>query len=68
MLSARNVRAARTSGREPSCWDCQHPPKPADEATMERMQRWWLVRYSLDELLEIGALLGWTSPTVAKAD
>jgi hypothetical protein len=38
---------------------CRRPPKPVDEATMERMRRWWLARYSLEELLEIGRLIGW---------
>jgi hypothetical protein len=58
-LSARNVRAARQRGQEPVCAECRNPAKPPDEETMERMRRWWLERYSLEELLELGREIGW---------
>jgi hypothetical protein len=58
-LSARNVRACRQRGQEPVCAFCRRSPKPVDEATAERMRRWWLERYSIDELLELGRLVGW---------
>jgi hypothetical protein len=27
---------------------------------MQKLREWWLNRYSLDELLEIGRMIGWT--------
>jgi hypothetical protein len=58
-MSARNLRAQRSRGQEPRCRRCQHPEKPVDEVTMEKMRAWWIERYSVDELREIGRLLGW---------
>jgi hypothetical protein len=60
-LSARNVNAARQRGQEPICGDCRHPRKPVDEATIRKLREWWLFEsgLSLDELLEIGELIGW---------
>jgi hypothetical protein len=60
-LSARNVRAARQRGREPVCSPCRQTEKPIDEAEMEKLRRWWLEEsgLTLDELLEIGRMLGW---------
>jgi hypothetical protein len=58
-LHPRNVRAARARGEEPICRLCRRTAKPPDEATIERMRRWWLARYSLDELLELGRDIGW---------
>jgi hypothetical protein len=58
-LSARNVRAARTRGETPVCALCRRTPKPVDEATMRKLREWWLDRYSLDELLELGREIGW---------
>jgi hypothetical protein len=57
-LSAPNTRAARARGEEPRCDDCRHPTK-VDPAEVERMRRWWLARYSLEELMEIGQMIGW---------
>jgi hypothetical protein len=58
-LSARNSRLHWERGTQPLCELCRRPEKPVDEATMERMRQWWLERYSLDEILEIGRLIGW---------
>lgn len=58
-LSARNVRLHRACGEEPVCRRCQHPAKPPNPATLERYRRWWLARFSVDELEELGDLLGW---------
>jgi hypothetical protein len=58
-LSARNARAWRQRGEEPVCAECWNPPKPPDKETMERMRGWWLSRYSIEELLEIGHMIGW---------
>jgi hypothetical protein len=46
-------------GQEPVCAPCRYVEKPIDEATLERMRRWWLSKYSIDELLEIGRMIGW---------
>jgi hypothetical protein len=55
MLSARRLRAARARGEEPICRDCRRkPPNPAE---LERMKRWWLERYTFEELLELGRYL-----------
>jgi hypothetical protein len=62
LLSARNVRAWRQRGETPVCARCRHPAKPVDPATMIRMRRWWLDRYSIEELLELGDMLGWRCP------
>jgi hypothetical protein len=53
VLSARNAREARARGEEPRCHDCRHPAKPIDPAELERLRRWWLKRYSLDEIREL---------------
>lgn len=58
-LHPRNVRAARARSEEPICRGCRRKAKPIDEAALERMRHWWLERYSMDELLEIGRELGW---------
>jgi hypothetical protein len=58
-LSARNARAWRRRGQEPVSAECRNPPKAPDEETMERMRGWWLSRYSIEELLEIGHMIGW---------
>jgi hypothetical protein len=58
-LSARSARARRTRGQEPVCRPCRHTPKPPTEAQLERYRRWWLDRYSIDELLELGREIGW---------
>lgn len=50
-LHPRNVRAAQARGEEPVCHECRHKPK-VDPAAVERMKRWWLKRYSLEELRE----------------
>jgi hypothetical protein len=52
MRHPRNVRAARARDEEPTCRVCRRTAKAPDEATMDKMRRWWLERYSLDELLE----------------
>jgi hypothetical protein len=59
-LSARNSRLHRERGTQPLCEEGRNPPKAPDEATRARMVRWWLKEsgLSLDELLEIGRLLG----------
>ncbi len=33
------------------------PVKPRDALEQARMRRWWLARYSMDELVEIGAMI-----------
>jgi hypothetical protein len=58
-LSARNARERRRRRQSPICAECRNPSKPVDEATMERMRRWWLARYSIEELLELGREIGW---------
>jgi hypothetical protein len=58
-LSARNAPAWRTRGQEPICSRCGYPAKPPDPAEVERYQRWWLERYTVEELLEIGREIGW---------
>jgi hypothetical protein len=58
-LSARNVRAWRQRGEEPICALCRRKPQPVDPATAARLRKWWTDRYELDELLEIGRLIGW---------
>jgi hypothetical protein len=58
-MSARNARAHRAHGTAFVCARCRHPAQPPDPAAVERMKRWWLARYSLDELLELGELLDW---------
>jgi hypothetical protein len=58
-LSARNARAWRSRGEEPVCARCRHPAKPPDPAELERYKRWWLARYSIEELLELGREIGW---------
>ncbi len=49
-LSRRNVRAHDRNGKQHVCSACRNPPKPPDEAQMARLRRWWLDRYSLEEL------------------
>ena len=58
-LSARNARAWRQRGETPVCARCRHPAKPPDKLAAERMRRWWLERHSIEELLELGRMLGW---------
>jgi hypothetical protein len=58
-LSARNARMHRARGEDPVCRRCRHPAKPVDQKALERYRRWWLARFSLDELLELGRDLGW---------
>jgi hypothetical protein len=58
-LSPRNVRAARARGEEPTCRICRRTAKPPDEAASEKLRRWWLERYSLEELVELGREIGW---------
>ena len=57
-LSAQNVRAARAPGEEPLCRECRRPAVAADPAEAERMRRWWLDRYTLDEIRELAAVAG----------
>ena len=57
-MSARNALTWRTRGENPVCERCRFPPFEPSEAERARMRRWWLARYSLDELLELGDLLG----------
>jgi hypothetical protein len=52
VLSPRRAREWRD--REPLCRDCRRKPKELSEAERARLQRWWLDRYSLEELVEIG--------------
>lgn len=42
----------------PPTRDLHQPSKPNDTDRL-RMQRWWLDRYTLDELLELGREIGW---------
>jgi hypothetical protein len=49
----------RARGEDPVCRRCRHPAKPVDQKALERYRRWWLARFSLDELLELGRDLGW---------
>jgi hypothetical protein len=57
----REAVAARQRGEEPVCRPCRQTEKPVDEQAMEKMRRWWLEEsgLTLDEVLEIGRLLGW---------
>jgi hypothetical protein len=50
-LSARNERAWRARGEAPVCGDCRHPPKPP--AVTEGMRRYWIERFTLDEIREL---------------
>ena len=58
-LSARNARQARRRGRSPICPECRHPAKPPTDAQIARYRRYWLQRFTVDELLELGHMLGW---------
>jgi hypothetical protein len=58
-LSAKNMREHRRRGTVPICRDCRLPPARPDPEEAERLRRWWLARYSVDELREIGELIGW---------
>jgi hypothetical protein len=56
-LSGSNVRKARRLGRPLVCGGCRHPARPEEDARrLEAMKRWWLARYSLDELRSWPAL------------
>ena len=52
-LSARNARNHRVNGTQPKCRDCRYGHDGAPRAT-EAMRRWWLSRYSIDEIRELG--------------
>ncbi len=54
-LSARNVRAARTQGRELRCRAC--PGAPAKTEADARMRRYWLERFTLDEIRELAGAI-----------
>lgn len=55
-LSARRAREHRTHGSQPKCVDCRYGHDGAPRAT-EGMRRWWLDRFSLDEIRELGGCL-----------
>ena len=57
-LSARNAREHRRKGTLPRCRRCRYPsssPKPS-----VAMRRWWLERFSQEEIIEMAAAL-WPS-------
>jgi len=61
-LSARNERGHRKRGSTPTCERCrfgEQPPKPT-----EAMRRWWLDRYTLEQIRDLGAGLGVASASV----
>ncbi len=47
-LSARNTRLHQRNGTTPKCSRCRYGAKPP--RVTEAMRRWWLDRYSLDEI------------------
>ena len=49
-LSARREYEHRKRGMPALCGACRHPPKPPDPRTLRAMRRWWLDRFTLDEL------------------
>jgi hypothetical protein len=51
-LSAR--RARDWQDRDPLCRRCRTPARELTPAEQERYRKWWLDRYSLEELFEIG--------------
>ncbi len=55
-LHARNVRLHRRRGTVPICSDCRFPKKAS--ADRIAMREWWLQRLSLDEIFEIGWMIG----------
>jgi hypothetical protein len=52
-LNTRSLRRARSRGRRPVCGSC----KPVGVGDSEAMQQWWLRRFTIEELREIGFLL-----------
>ena len=52
-LSARNARGHRVKGTTPKCRDCRYGRDAAPRAT-EAMRRWWLQRFSIEEIRELG--------------
>jgi len=54
-LSARRERDHRKSGQKPRCEECRSIRAPV--TVTESMRRWWLDRYSLDEIRELVASL-----------
>lgn len=51
ILSSRRARVWRDRGQLPICAACRRP-----KAT-EAMRRWWLERFSLEEILEMAAAI-----------
>ena len=52
-LSARQARDHRSAGTTPRCSRCRYGTKPP-QAT-EKMRRWWLDRFTVDEIRELAA-------------
>jgi hypothetical protein len=49
-LSARNAREHRRKGMPDVCGSCRHLAKPPDARMLAVARRWWLDRFTLDEL------------------
>lgn len=56
-LSRRRGKGWQHRPGEYVCRPCQRAPREPAEAERDRYQRWWLARYSLEELQEIGRAL-----------
>ena len=52
-LSKRNEYGWRSRGLEPRCEWCRRPPKPVTEAD----RRWWLERFSHEEIQGMAAAI-----------
>jgi hypothetical protein len=50
-LSARRAREWRD--RDPLCRRCRTPARELTDAERERYRRWWLERFTLEELQEL---------------
>jgi hypothetical protein len=51
----------KRAARSPSAGTVGIRRKCRTEAQLERLRRWWLDRFTVDELLEIGELFAWAS-------
>ena len=54
-LSASSAGRYRRDGREPVCRDCRRPK--LSERQQAKLRRWWLKRFSDDELHELGRMI-----------
>lgn len=65
-MSARRVRAIASGVGTAVCPSCRRPPEE-NEREREQYRRWWLTRYSDEELADLAAAFGRVHPATLAA-